>query len=71
MFLLDELAKQLSLVDAKLIFSLVDNCPVMLKACSINTCSLPVVAMKSNQQQTIPDGIIDLKDIIDTSGKNN
>lgn len=57
------------MTDAKLIFSLVDNAETMLAASLINKVSFPVVAVKVDKRQSLPDHVIDLGDLIKPTGK--
>lgn len=63
---IDEVSRQLAMVDAKLIFSLVDNAETMKAACNINKINIPVIAIKTNSQQSIPDEVVDFANIMDT-----
>lgn len=48
------------MTDTKIIFSLVDNAEDMLEACSLNKVNCPIVAVRVDQRQWFPDGVIDL-----------
>lgn len=56
------------MTDTKLIFSLVDNADTVLEACSLNKQRVPVVALKVDQRQAIPDGAIDFENLIKPTG---
>lgn len=58
------------MADAKLVFSLVDNADDVLTACTINKSILPIISLKTNHHQTIPDGVIDLVNLMDTKSIN-
>lgn len=57
------------MADAKMVFSLVENVDTLLKACLINKRKCPVVAIKSDVRDSIPDGVIDFASIMDPNGK--
>lgn len=59
------------MTDTKLIFSLVDNAEILLEAGSLNTIKYPVIAIKVDQRQSIPDGVIALDNLIKPSGKTS
>lgn len=68
--LLAEQAKQLAMVDVKMIFSLVDNSETILEVCSLlKISSIPVVSVKVDQRQSISNGVIDFSDLVKPAGK--
>lgn len=61
------------MTDTKMIFSLIEHADTVLGACSINKVSIPVVAVKVDQQQPTPAGVIELGQLIQpiANGKTN
>lgn len=58
------------MADAKMIFTAVDNASNIVSALALSNSSIPVVAIKTNQRDPIPDGMVDLAKLMDLSGKD-
>lgn len=56
------------MTDTKVIISLVDNVQTVLEVNLINKVSIPVIAVKVDQRQTMPSGVIDLETLINPAG---
>lgn len=61
------MARQLAIADTKLIFSLVDNAESVINACSINKSRIPIVSVKTDQRQSLPDKVVDFANLMDIS----
>lgn len=58
----------LAMTDAKLVFTLSESVETVLDALVINKSKCPVVAIRSDQRQSIPSGIIDFAQLMDPTG---
>lgn len=64
-----EQAKQLAVTDAKMVFCISDDIETIRNACDINKSKLPIVAFNVNEQGSLSDGVIDLNQIMEPTGK--
>lgn len=54
-----------------MIFSLVENAQTVLNARSINNSNYPVVAVKTDSRQSIPDGVLDFANLMELTSKTS
>lgn len=59
----------MSMADAKLVFSIVENFETIQSARTINKSNIPVVLFRANQRDTLPDGVADLSKLMSPTGK--
>lgn len=52
------------MTDAKLVISLIDNANHVKMANKLNKSNIPVVAIKLNPAQSLPDGVLDFAEIM-------
>lgn len=57
--------------NAKLIFGLVDGVPTLSAASQISKRSVPIIAIKTDKRQSLPDESIDFQEMINTKSKSN
>lgn len=53
------------MTDAKMIFSLFGNTETVFKACALNKTSIPVVGIRTNSQENLPDGVVNFAELMD------
>lgn len=70
-FVTEEISRQLIDSDSKILFGTAANYPVLKQATSLANKQIPIVCVRTSQEDSIPDGAIDYAELANPTGKNS